>query len=78
MSDVENISLSLKRLRNRVENLESALAAANEKLRICVEALNEIITHVGVHPDGLDGRFVETKSTVRALKALDDIKQIGE
>jgi hypothetical protein len=48
------------------------------KLKIAIDALEEIITHVGAHHDGLDGRFVETKSTVRALNALEALKQLEE
>jgi hypothetical protein len=58
--------------------LKSDYDKLQAKLKIATEALEEIITHVGAHPDGLDGRFVETKSTVRALKALEALKQLEE
>ena len=40
MSDVENISLSLKRLRNRVENLESENKVLKAKLEKAIEQRN--------------------------------------
>jgi hypothetical protein len=40
-----------------------------------ITALEEIITHVKPHRDGLDGRFEETKSTIVACNALSKLDE---
>jgi hypothetical protein len=65
-------------LKSDFDRVTKELEECKAKLKIAIDALEEIITHVGAHHDGLDGRFVETKSTVRALNALEALKQLEE